>query len=597
MHSVTELNCSLMILIILLCIQWGMLCVSFPYCPVSYLKNDNIRDNNFTYRYPNLYFVNQTFTEENSYNCAFAITYPGYVSPSIRCTIDYMCPIHQVNVMTAMNKQKWIASTKTFDKIVSVEQAVRHNQSIGDLPLINVIVLGGSMTAGHDINCGCICTHELDHRCNSTLTGKCTIKPEPCKWEMHFSGWLKKYYGQYINFHTINFAKGGVDSSFHASFLSDWIYDRGIQLTENDLFILDSSCNDAGIFNVIAMKVGVEALIRRIQYIMAQALNQPTIRPTIVILEQFPFASNYPLPGHDVFPTSAFKDRDYALIYESLAKHYNLMLWSIRDVYSSYYDENIDVSQRYPINPISDKRGNPMHHYPHIPWFGNLYMADLMAACFLQSMKNSEAETKVESSQLTSVYPPHELYSHSSISKSYCNESKPFLIHNVSSTTFHPTNLTEYESIPNVGWREYIDYHDAPGYIIDKYSDPQQRSLAFKFEFNIPAKARFDVLKWWNSYILKIVFLKSYQSMGAAKVFICGREATKAYLDGLHSDYRHYKVSGPEFVFIDQLSDYCNPDLVSIAEVVVQYEYPDKPPAEIRGIGKFKLMSIELCST
>jgi hypothetical protein len=641
----------------------------FPLCPVSFLKSDDVHDLTFTYRYPNLYFPNQSFTEENSYNCLFVNDYPGYTAPPLRCTMNYTCPIYPINIVTAMKKQRWVGSIKTFDKILSIEEESRiqnrhkgsdiRGSSSGNKPnkkptvstsssssaiaVMNVIVVGGSMTAGHDLLCGCICTHDLDPRCNSDLNDRCTGKPEPCTWEMHFSDWLKKQYPN-INVKNFNFARGGVESSFHASFLSDRIHDNHIQLNEHDLFILDSSCNDAGLVSIIENKVGLEALIRRIQYIMAQALNQPFIRPTIIIIEQFPFPAN--IQGYYIFPNKELKHRDYANIYEDLASHYNLLLWSVRDVYWSYYDESIEASQRYPIAPIADdndKSSNPMHRYVHIPWFGSLFMADLLAACFLQTLKDRNRATKLTSIESSSSiqleagsstelngtidntiinnennnnndydaitdinisYPPQELYNHSSISKSYCNESKPFLIRNVSSTTFHPTNLNEYELTPQVGWREYIDYHDAPGYMINKFSDPQQRSLSFKFEFNVPEgirSNRYKLYEWWRAKVLKIVFLRSYERMGAAKVFICGVEARKAYLDGLHSDYRHYKVSGPAFMFFTELHDFCPPpdndNDMYYRGVEIRYEYPDYPSSDVRRNGKFKLMSIELCST
>ena len=466
--------------------------------------------------------------------------------------------------------------------------------------MINVILVGGSMPAGHDIDCGCICTYDQDVRCNSDLNDKCTGKPEPCSWESYFSGWLKKHYLN-IRFHNYNLARGGVDSGYIAAYVSDWIHEREIQLTENDLFIIDASCNDSGLVSAISIKVGVEALIRRIQYIMAQAMNKLDFRPTILILEQFPYASNHPMPGAGLFPTAQFKDRDYAVIYENLARHYEVMLWSIRDVYWTYYDQRIEKAYRYPINPLPAAGENPMHRYAHIPWFGNLYIADLLAACFLQTIKYQEMKRKSMSSSTTEstvfngTYPPPELFSHSSISKSYCNESKPFLIHNVSSSTFHPHNLTQYESIVNTGWREYIDHHDTSGYIINKNSNPQSRSLVFKFALKKPDNI--SAREWLQSYILKVVFLKSYEGMGKASVLICGQVALK--LDGLHSDYRQYRVSVPHFAFYTQLPDLCYDDHMNHAEVVVQYEDPDTnyQLSDIRKSWKFKLMSVEVCST
>jgi len=599
--------------------------LSSPACPVSYLKDDAIESRVFTYRYPDLYFVNQTLNDENSYNCSYINVFPNYKAPKLRCFKDYACPIHPSNILTAVNKQTWIVTTTTMERIVAVMDYIKQNTSSGVIveaqPLmtmtINIFFIGGSMTNGEDMKCGCICIPDYDSRCKEVPKDVCGHKvEEPCKWQILFVDWLQKQYrsiASYIRFNRVNLAKPGADSYFQASCISNVIHERGIQLTEYDLFFIDESVNDGKSKSIISIQVGLEALIRRIQYIMSQALNQTHIRPTIILIEQLPFAGGKSLMGHDYsgldsIPSSKYKDRDYAVVYEGLAEHYSLLLWSVRDVYWTHYNMSIDEAFRYPIDVLGD---NPMHRHAHIPWFANTYMADLLAGCFLYWMKQTvDIQRRPPQSlnhhhhlhSLTTVVNssyPHMLFSSDAISKSYCDESKPFLLYNTSLTSFNPKNLTEYDNIHDVGWREYIDYHNVSGYMINKYSHPHLRSLVFNFSFNLPSVDKdimhniykFDL--WMSSHMLKIVFLKSYENMGVVTVSICGSQVLR--LDGLHSDYKHNRISIPEFKFYDRFQAVCNQQTMNISQVVVIYEESMDLP-NIRKLAKFKLMSVEICS-
>lgn len=352
--------------------------------------------------------------------------------------------------------------------------------------------------------------------------------------------------------------------------------------------------------------MGLEELIIRIQYIMSTALNIPHIRPTIILIEQFPFAAGYPLQGHDVFPSEQYHNHDYAVIYENLAKHYNLLLWSIRDVYWSYYDSNIDIAYRYPIDVLGS---NPMHHYFHIPWFANLYIADLLAGCFLHVMKSIETSSANRSTHTTIISKnvttnnsssyrdyesiiaayPKPLYISSL--NSYCDDMKPYLLHYEPSSQFHPHNLTEYENKitdNNIGWREYIDYYNVSGYT-------SLRSLTFKFNFQPPIEYLSNqqlLNNWLSKYILKISYLESYENMGIVKVILCGIDIL--VLDGLHKDYQHYKVSIPQFIIYNRINDVCTINTLDKFQITFQY-MQSMDQLSIRKLSKFKLIEADMC--
>jgi len=104
-------------------------------------------------------------------------------------------------------------------------------------------------------------------------------------------------------------------------------------------------------------------------------------------------------------------------------------------------------------------------------------MADLLAAGFLHLLHGVEmfsaahqhagvastANRIYYDSNASSIVLPPPLYDIESMWKEMCNMNYQFIFDIRSNATFKPTNLTSYELMSDVGWREYIDYHDKPG--------------------------------------------------------------------------------------------------------------------------------------
>ena len=104
-------------------------------------------------------------------------------------------------------------------------------------------------------------------------------------------------------------------------------------------------------------------------------------------------------------------------------------------------------------------------------------MADILAAGFLHLLRgvemfstahqHSEAISSTNQiyydSTATSIVLPPPLYNIQNMWKELCSMNNPLLLEILPNATFKPVNLTSYELMGDVGWREYIDYHDKPG--------------------------------------------------------------------------------------------------------------------------------------
>ena len=104
-------------------------------------------------------------------------------------------------------------------------------------------------------------------------------------------------------------------------------------------------------------------------------------------------------------------------------------------------------------------------------------MADILAAGFLHLLRGVEMfsaahqhavaisstnQIYYDNTSNTIVLPPP-LYDIQNMWDELCKMNTPVLLDIHPITTFKPDNLTSYELMSDVGWREYIDYHNKPG--------------------------------------------------------------------------------------------------------------------------------------
>lgn len=335
-----------------------------------------------------------------------------------------------------------------------------------------------------------------------------------------------------------------------------------------------------------------------------------------------------------------YGEKDYAMIYRRLSKHYGTILISIRDVYWTYF--NVSLHDPSASNYIvkssitkdtaasaeqsSDPSSyllNPFiyHMEQHPPWYVHLFMADLMAACFMKvlhdvenvvssidSFDTSHGNNNHYSQQLTheelirasltikststAIEPP--LYDVKEMMHSLCqlNSQYPLLLNVESNATYKPTKTRLYEDVVEArgsGWREYIDYHYVSGWMFNSNSNISLNKLSFPLlddESHWNSSIRFD------QYVLNVGYLRSYQGMGIVDVYVCSVFLTT--LDGLNDMERFSIPMLSTLEMSSTIEDQCRLLLPSLRTIDFVY-HPVEENLAVRKNRKFKLLTIQLC--
>ena len=148
----------------------------------------------------------------------------------------------------------------------------------------------------------------------------------------------------------------------------------------------------------------------------------------------------------------------------------------------------------------------------------------------------------------------------------------------------------------------------AVGFMINKYSDPSQRTIKFSFSHSEDKDRYVPDL---NSYMLKVEYLKSYENIGKVKVFLCGHEIDTIdgldifHAGGFHTDHAVRKVSVPEMktytMSYERGRGACpSPDIDSSDRTLeFKYDFIDDNNSDRnysrRKTAKFKILSVDIC--
>ncbi len=140
--------------------------------------------------------------------------------------------------------------------------------------------------------------------------------------------------------------------------------------------------------------------------------------------------------------------------------------------------------------------------------------------------------------------------------------------------------------------------HIAVGIMINKYSDPSQRSI--KFEYTQPNNGSFPYDL--RSYLLKIEYLKSYENLGKVIVKVCGHQIDiidaldTFHAGGFHTDSALKKISVPDIRLYNDLHIKCPSSYLTENKFSVELVYfiSDERNSH-RKTAKFKILSINVC--
>lgn len=608
-------------------------------CPVSIGFETAI---DLQYRYPERMYADSSLVglPLQSFKCTHYNEDHKY--QRINClTSRETCPVKTENIETTMVASSW---PKYGESLLRIQRALQ-NKSEERRP-VNVFILGGSMTLGAETRCACVCASHVDDRCPTAPPPEQCDK-SLCTWATFLKKWLYRDY-PHIKWSFFNFAGSGVDSKRMAESIGDHLKREKVEFTDNDLIFIDHSVNDVikTDSHAIQLPFAFELLIRRILAI--SYTNK--VRPTIIVLEQYPHSSTTNSKKRVVAKPA--HQQDYAYVYRQISEHYGLILWSIRDVYWSYFATgnvntnaagNITAShpeRMYQISPFDS-----IHIRTHTPWYLHLFIADLLANCLLHSVRTIDQQQQVlqretsgsngythnVSSRNSNSVPlddrvrlyntewllrpvnasaadyelPPPLYDVLNLSDKFsvCNLHSPYLVDEHPNSTFTPPNVTLYEndaiSARKEGWRQYIDYHDTPGWIINELSHPDKRALTFPI-VNCNGSC-------FTGLMIRVVYLRSYIGMGRVDVHICGERAYKGHeagrstIDGLDV---YDKVSVPtSYIHLITPPEAKRCESLPVEERTLQIIYDpvvDKRDVneEVRGVHlrKFKLLHVQMCS-
>ena len=224
----------------------------------------------------------------------------------------------------------------------------------------------------------------------------------------------------------------------------------------------------------------------------------------------------------------------------------------------------------------------------------------MIAACFLDVTTgcNRTGSTALMNPMVLRKLPPP-LYNISS--DAVCDRWKPYLLNAKPSSVFKPLNVTKFEEDPlgaSKGWRQYVDYHGVPGYMINSLSSPENRVLPFKLKDIGGSISQHDRL-------LKVTFLHTYKNAGMVYVHVCGKPLSMHGnpLDALIPSFRRDKLSIPNIVNFILRKDVeglrCDKLPADSRTVALEYRVHAPPSAEMnqtRLLQKFKLLVVQLCS-
>lgn len=590
-------------------------------CPVSSSLDVRI-DGRYGYPMEYLSSRNQLIIQNNSiyfetFNCSSFYSFDrGYVGTPDLCPVakkrgkkyhrNLLCPIDnvQLNSATVDDYVMELSNQLPFLNIAQSIKAHMHNKNgkIHKLPKrMNIYVLGGSMTDGSSTDCKCLCYKSRDRKCTASLSPKdehgerCSSRM--CSWVAYFKNWVEKFSNNYLQIKLILLAKSGQSTTVAAATIVNQL--AGVRITSNDLFLLDHSVNDAVSVRSNDLKNGLELLIRRIFSLSDIG------RPSVVLVEQFLFGNLSIMSGkHRAVDTS--NNFDYGTTYRVLSEHYKLPIWSVRRSMDTYGTYNGTGGYKFPAY-------HPLHLHTHPPYVQHLYAADVLSAVFVSTVKRCLSDV-VDLDVKYEVPKPLFVGDDNNI----CTAKSRYIIYAPATAKNSPLpSVRVYEnsaSAKAAGWRQYVDSHNVPGWIITKVANMSKNQLDFAFHsINQHAKP-----KDWSqrlSYIhrnvtmmkeahvnlsaltLTFTYIHSHSNYGAVVPYICNRRIPSIPLvDALQHDVKFTLPHTIEYKFTEAEAEACSSLPANDRKIRFEYMTKGLTSMDKRGEMRFKLCSLYLCT-
>ena len=306
--------------------------------------------NQSIYSYPiDIYQTMRVVPKDEKVDTCFAadLKFPSYHN----CSYAPFCPIQESNIRDALEVMTWTPYVEAFCRLQS---------KTAKKP--RVFVIGASVAAG-SYSSGCCCIEELsgvcpvNKRCSNSTPLKIPYLAVECAWHNYLRDMMLNSTGL-IDVEVIVYPLPGRHSILMSNYILTLLSKKEIQLTGDDIILLDFSVND-GLFmkkgSIIGKRwelhLGVERFLRNILSHSNASSSSPRSSsfPTIVLLDSCP------------------RFIQYSQIYIDIARHYSVLLWSYRHAALSETTERTQAAYSGFLNFSNNNvgpTGEPDHHPP-----------------------------------------------------------------------------------------------------------------------------------------------------------------------------------------------------------------------------------------
>jgi hypothetical protein len=440
----------------------------------------------------------QTIFPSDSYSCFFEP--PLLKQETHSCSHShYICPVKDEYIRIAMTGFENASS-----QICHTFKALEDNKSE---PQTNLIIVGGSVTAGGAYAVGC-------------LEGGSPAYD--CAWQHPVVKYLQtRYHNNHSKLNVIDLSVPATSSCTLLHSLIPRLKSRNITLTSRDLLFYDYSVNDGTLFQNAdqfqRLEQCMEGVLENLVHYSVDSLP-----PVVILLEYHPFKF-LELKGQYAEPDT------YTRIYHEVARKFHLPIISYRDLFWHPLFRG-DLKQypkvEYIVRYGWAANGSNMDNHP--PWIVHDIYADVIAGAldFTDRLCNGKSNFNKTSMNRT-VDSLMEISSDpwSCFRDSRSNILSTVLI-NQEATAVNSSFLTpeEISHLP-YGWKLYQDRRGKPGWIVEEPADGNVKkhrnsaTLTFSAPYRLTSSFSSSVSS--ISATLEITYMQTYQNAGAFHVKIC----------------------------------------------------------------------------
>lgn len=398
-------------------------------------------------------------------------------------------------------------------------------------------------------------------------------------------------------------AHGGWNSPHMAGNLLSQLRQIGISsFKSTDIIFLDHSQNDA--LTLTSTEYRHQSLIDGLQNLIRLILSKSDKGswPSIILLEFWPYPNNRN-------PINPLK-YDYDLVYRSIAKQFQIPIWSYRSMIWSKYLDNHPIQQRYK----TIMRFEPTHP----PWYIHLLYADLIASILeheLQDCRQSVNELSIHTRSIKEMDVSN-IRGITSEMSGCKNVDNPVL--RIPKMLNKPPQNTEFEVIPLNSWiyKQELYHPDNPGWIAEDISperhidghlcgetDSKISNEKYSSLISFPLNSN-NIRFTDTAYLIRINFLRTYNNAGSVDVFLC--DVFLVTLDALWEDfdYYHYSYEEERSIEIKDFQKFCKKSQSNLKLTIKHHcssslqsnkALSTKQHSIARKNQKFKLVSVEIC--